>query len=89
MIGTTKTALAEKFAISESSAKRLLRKHGARRRSWADRHASDGAAQIVINEPRTLRVEVERGDCFGEVVGFGRADDGGRDQRSSDRRTGA
>jgi DNA invertase Pin-like site-specific DNA recombinase len=37
MIGTAKTALAEKYGISESSVKRLLRKHGVRRTSWADR----------------------------------------------------
>lgn len=37
MTGTPKITLAEKFGISESSVKRLLRKHGARRTSWADR----------------------------------------------------
>jgi DNA invertase Pin-like site-specific DNA recombinase len=43
MIGTAKTALARKYAISESSVKRLLRKHGARRTSWADRRIPDVA----------------------------------------------
>jgi hypothetical protein len=36
MTGTPKATLAEKHGISESSVKRLLRRHGARRTSWAD-----------------------------------------------------
>lgn len=37
MAGTPKAALAAKYGISESSVKRLLRRNGAKRTSWADR----------------------------------------------------
>jgi transposase len=37
--GTSKRELAERYGISESSVKRLLRSAGVRRRSWNDRLA--------------------------------------------------